>query len=140
LLSFRSGLNDDHTHLAEGLALALDTFEEISNRRKHIQATRHLILISRLEPYDDIPIIENLPYKGLFLDDLILKYQQEQICFSMITTKHSNLNIKMYETINHVKTQPRIDTFDDFTFFSLIHGSIAFNRKINIFKFSLINL
>lgn len=113
--------------------MAFDLFEEISNRRKHIQANRHLILISRLDPYDDIPIIENLRYKGKFLDDMLQLYQQEQIEFSLISTKHSNSNIKIYETINHAKTQPRIDTFDNFTFFSLIHGSVVFNRKLETY-------
>jgi len=33
-IEFSNGLSDDRAHMAEGFALALDTFEDLDNRRR----------------------------------------------------------------------------------------------------------
>ncbi len=59
--------------MAEGMAMALDVFDELEAKygQKRTATNRHIVLISTLGAYEDIPIKESKNYRGLYYEEII---------------------------------------------------------------------
>lgn len=127
-LEFSYGMGESRAHVAEGLALALDIFDDLEARhlKKRVTSTRHVVLISSQNAYDDLAVNESQKYRGQMIDEVLQHLVKKQISISMISPTYSAESIKLYEKINCSNGEFKLEKNQKSgqNFFVLLHKSI----------------
>lgn len=127
-LEFSYGLGESRAHVAEGLALALDIFDDLEAKhsKKRVTSTRHVVLISSQNAYEDLVINESHNYRGQLLEEVLQHLVKKQINLSIISPNYSVESIKLYEKINCSSGEFKLEKNQKSgqNFFVLLHKSI----------------
>jgi len=85
----------DCSHLGEGLAVALQVFDNLAKQRgpannsPHPNVLKHCIVVGYLPPLT-IPVLTNGPYNGHSFDKLLDTFNKKSICLSVISGRIVN--------------------------------------------------
>ena len=85
------GKGESHAHIAEGLATAIQCFEDLQVRREpNVASQKHCILVCNSPPYQ-IGVTESYSYPGYTIDQLACLFQE--VC---IYIKFKIINLIFY--------------------------------------------
>jgi hypothetical protein len=127
-LEFSFGLGESRAHVAEGLATALDIFDDLEakNARKRVTLARHLILIASQSACEDLVVNESHNYCGQLLEEVLQTLTEKQISLSIISPNYSAESVKLYERVNGSNGEFKLERSQKsgHNFFVLLHKSI----------------
>lgn len=97
-LEFTGGMGESYSSGHEGIASALQAFEDVKKMRRNpdLAVTQHLVFISNSPTYD-IPVLENYKYNGMVLDQLANIVQENNISLSVISQRKIPFLYKLFE-------------------------------------------
>jgi len=97
-LEFTGGMGESYSSGHEGIASALQAFEDVKNMRRNpdLAVTQHLVFISNSPTYD-IPVLENYKYNGMVLDQLANIVKENNITLSVISQRKIPFLYKLFE-------------------------------------------
>ena len=101
-MSFRGGHAESLSHVTEGIATALQCFDDLQEMRESIPSgvnntiQKHCILFCNSPPYD-LPTVESLTYNGMHLDELVAIMAKRDIKFSVISPRKMSFLFKLFE-------------------------------------------
>lgn len=102
LLSFIGGGGEGLSHVTEGIATALQCFDDFKSMRESVisnvkpKVKNHCILICNSPPYDT-PSAESVSYNGMMLDEMAQVMADKDINFSIFAPRKMSFLFKMFE-------------------------------------------
>jgi len=91
------GKGESHANIAEGLATALQCFEDLQQRREpNILPQKHCILVCNSPPYL-LPVMESAAFAGHSVDQLAVILQERGIHLSILSPRKIPALFKLYE-------------------------------------------
>ncbi|CAH1159965.1 unnamed protein product [Phaedon cochleariae] len=96
-LELVGGKSESHSNIAEGLATALNCFEELQQKRDaSANVQKHCILICNSPPYS-LPVLESHLYSGKTAEQLATILQEKNINFSVVSPRKIPTLYKLFE-------------------------------------------
>ncbi|KAJ9601081.1 hypothetical protein L9F63_000816, partial [Diploptera punctata] len=96
-LELVGGKGESHANIAEGLATALQCFEDLQQRREpNVLPQKHCILVCNSPPYH-LPVMESPTYAGHTVEQLAVLLQERGIHLSILSPRKIPALFKLYE-------------------------------------------
>jgi len=97
-LEFTGGMGESYSSGHEGIASALQAFEDVKKMRGNpdLAVSQHMVFISNSPTYD-IPVLENYKFNGMSLDQLAAIIKDNNISVSIISQRKIPFLYKLFE-------------------------------------------
>ncbi|KAK6625888.1 hypothetical protein RUM43_006187 [Polyplax serrata] len=97
-LELIGGKGESHANIAEGLATALQAFEDFQQKREgtNIVPQKHCLLVCNSPPYF-MPVMESSTYAGLTTDQLAVILNEQNINLSILSPRKIPAIFKLFE-------------------------------------------
>ncbi|CAG0886248.1 unnamed protein product [Cyprideis torosa] len=96
-IDFSGGIGENQSHITEGLAVALQMFQDLDSlRMPGLKTSRHVILICNSLPFG-LPISDAAPYMGMTHEDILSAIKKRGIHLSLISPRKIRGLVRIFE-------------------------------------------